>query len=91
MHREHIMILDSISASRNSRFHCRKEILRGIEGVFPFILDPHTDLLYYVRGENPRYAIDVSLDGPHGRTGRLENVNVSFPSNVYGTVHHCNS
>ena len=54
MHRELVMILDAIWASHNSRFHCRNEILRGSGGIFPFILDPDTALLSYVRGENPR-------------------------------------
>jgi len=54
MHREQVMILDAISANRSSRYHCRKEILRGSGGVFPIILDPDTSLLSYVRGENPR-------------------------------------
>jgi len=79
MHREHVMILDAISASRNSRCHCKKEILRGSGGVFPIILDPDMALLSYVQGENPRYALDVWLDGPHDRIGRLEKGNVSFP------------
>jgi hypothetical protein len=78
MHREHVMILDAIWASHNSRFQCRKEILRESGGVFPFIIDPDTALLSYVREENPRYALDVWLDGPHGRTGRLEKGTVSF-------------
>jgi hypothetical protein len=79
MHREHVMILDAIWASRNSRFRCRKEILRGSGCVFPLILDPDTALPSYVRGENPRYALDVWLDGPHYRIGRLEKGTVSFP------------
>lgn len=78
MHREHVMILDAIWANRNSRFHCRK-ILRGSGGVFPFTLDPDTALLSYVLGKNPRYALDVWLDGPHGPTGCLQKGTVSFP------------
>ena len=78
MNREHIMMLDAIWASRNSRLHCRKEILRVSGDVFPFILDPDTALLSYVRRENPQYALDVWLDGPHGRAGRLEKRTVIF-------------
>jgi len=58
IHRKHV-ILDAIWASRNSGFHCRQDILHGSGGVFPFILDPDTALLSYVRGENPRYTLDV--------------------------------
>jgi hypothetical protein len=80
MHRERVMILDAIWASRNNRFHCRK-ILRRSGGVLPFILDPDTALLSYVQGKNARYALDVWLDGPHVPIGRLENGTLSHVGN----------